>query len=158
MKWTGTIALVFSVITRSMFSVFMQNESSQSTKTGTAPNSAIAPTVATYVFAAVITSSPWDTPRAFKESLIASVPELTPTAYFEPIRSAKLSSNFDNSAPRVKSPVATNSFSRDQRSSHSLNCSSRYEYRTFIGHSKLIDCIRLMLKYFSADNESGSRP
>ena len=36
----------------------MQKVSSQSTKTGTAPNSVIAPTVATKVFAAVIISSP----------------------------------------------------------------------------------------------------
>ena len=61
---------------------FMQKVSSQSIKTGLAPISVIAPTVATKVFAAVITSSPFLIPRVFKESLIASVPELTPTAYF----------------------------------------------------------------------------
>jgi len=36
----------------------MQKLSSQSTNTGIAPNSHIAPTVATKVFAAVMTSSP----------------------------------------------------------------------------------------------------
>ena len=36
----------------------MQNESSQSTNIGFAPSSHIAPTVATKVFAAVMTSSP----------------------------------------------------------------------------------------------------
>ena len=57
--------------------------SSQSTKTGIAPSSAIAPTVAIKVFAVVITSSPGTTPFALKASFIASVPELTPIAYFE---------------------------------------------------------------------------
>ena len=60
---------------------------------GVAPSSQIAPTVATNVFAAVITSSPEPTPRALSESLIASVPELTPIAYLVPISSAKLFSN-----------------------------------------------------------------
>ena len=63
----------------------MQKLSSQSTKTGFAPNSQIAPTVATKVFAAVITSSPCLIPIVFKLSFIASVPEFTPTAYFVPI-------------------------------------------------------------------------
>ena len=57
-KWTGTIAFVFSVIAASIFEVSMQKVSLQSTKTGIAPNSQIAPTVATNVLAAVITSSP----------------------------------------------------------------------------------------------------
>ena len=77
--------MVFSVIAPSNKSVFMQKVSSQSMNTGLAPNSDIAPTVATKVLAAVITSSPLETPFAFKESLIASVPELTPMAYFVPI-------------------------------------------------------------------------
>ena len=66
----------------------MQKLSSQSTKTGLAPNSHIAPTVATKVFAAVITSSPGLIPIVFKLSFIASVPEFTPTAYFVPIKFA----------------------------------------------------------------------
>ena len=56
----------------------MQNVSLQSTNTGLAPNSAIAPTVATKVLAAVITSSSFFIPIAFNGILIASVPELTP--------------------------------------------------------------------------------
>ena len=63
--------------------------SSQSTKTGFAPISVIAPTVATNVFAAVITSSPIPTFKAFKDNLIASVPEFTPIAYLQPINFAK---------------------------------------------------------------------
>ena len=82
--------------------------SSQSTKTGFAPISVIAPTVATKVLAAVITSSPCPTPNARKDNLIASVPELTPIANLVPIKFAKLFSNLSNSFPRVKSPVETN--------------------------------------------------
>ena len=67
----------------------MQKVSSQSTNIGLAPISVIAPTVATNVFAAVITSSPIPTFNAFNDNLIASVPELTPTAYFVPINFAK---------------------------------------------------------------------
>ena len=67
--------------------------SSQSTKTGFAPSSIIAPTVATNVLAAVITSSPLPISKAFKDNLIASVPEFTPIAYFDPISLANLFSN-----------------------------------------------------------------
>ena len=42
-----------------------------------APISVIAPTVATKVFAHVIISSPGLIPRATRDNLIASVPELT---------------------------------------------------------------------------------
>ena len=83
----------------------MQNVSSQSTNIGIAPNSQIAPTVATKVFAVVITSSPAFIPRTFKLSFIASVPELTPTANFVPISFANLFSNSINGLPKVKSPV-----------------------------------------------------
>ena len=88
----------------------MQNVSSQSTKTGLAPISHIAPTVATKVFAAVITSSPLPTPRAFRDNLIASVPEFTPTANLLPINLENLFSNFKRGFPKVKSPVFTNSW------------------------------------------------
>ena len=57
-------------------------------------SSDIAPTVATKVFAAVITSSPGLIPITFKLSFIASVPEFTPTAYLEPIKLANFFSNF----------------------------------------------------------------
>ena len=73
--------------------------SSQSTNLGTAPISVIAPTVATNVLAAVITSSPGLIPIAFNDNLIASVPELTPTAYLEPISLENLFSKFVNSFP-----------------------------------------------------------
>ena len=56
-KCTGTIAFVFFVIFFSTKLTFMQNVLLQSTNTGLAPISVIAPTVATKVFAAVITSS-----------------------------------------------------------------------------------------------------
>ena len=75
-----------------------------STKTGFTPNSHIPPTVATKVLAAVITSSPCLTPTALSEILIASVPELTPTAYFVHINYANLFSKIVNSLPKVKSP------------------------------------------------------
>ena len=75
----------------------MQKVSSQSTKIGFAPISTIAPTVATKVFAAVITSSPGKIPIDFRDNLSASVPELTPTAYLVPISFAKFFSNFFNS-------------------------------------------------------------
>ena len=52
----------------------------QSTKTGRAPDAAMAPAVAINVFAIVITSSPAPMPNAFKLRNNASVPELTPTA------------------------------------------------------------------------------
>ena len=59
----------------------MQKLSLQSTNTGFAPISVIAPTVATNVFAAVITSSPIPTFKAFKDNFIASVPEFTPIIF-----------------------------------------------------------------------------
>ena len=65
---------------------FIQNVSSQSHKTGTAPSSVIAPTVATKVFAAVITSSPSLIPITLRDNFNASVPEFTPTAYLVPIK------------------------------------------------------------------------
>ena len=68
--------------------------SSQSTNTGLAPSSVIAPTVATKVLAVVITSSLALILRHFRDNLIASVPELTPIAYLDPIKLAKLFSNF----------------------------------------------------------------
>ena len=71
--------------------------SSQSTKTGLAPNSVIAPMVATKVFAAVIISSPGFIPIDFKDSFNASVPELTPIAYLVPINFAKFFSKIANS-------------------------------------------------------------
>ena len=66
----------------------MQKVSSQSTKIGFAPNSFIAPIVATKVLAAVIISSPAFIPSALRGSLRASVPEFTPTAYLVPIKFA----------------------------------------------------------------------
>jgi hypothetical protein len=83
----------------------MQNVLSQSTNTGLAPNSVIAPIVATKVLAAVITSSPCFTPKTFKLNFIASVPELTPIAYLDPINFAKFFSKVCNGFPKVKSPV-----------------------------------------------------
>ena len=103
-------------------STSIQKVSSQSINTGFAPNSAIAPTVATNVLAAVITSSPNETPFAFNESLIASVPEFTPNACLTPISFEKLASNFFKGAPSVKSPVLTKSLSSDHKSSQSENC------------------------------------
>ena len=67
-KCTGTIALVFLVILLSIFETSIQNESSQSTNTVLAPTSFIAPTVATKVFAAVITSSPGPIFKHFKDN------------------------------------------------------------------------------------------
>ena len=79
----------------------------------------MAPTVATKVFAAVITSSPGLIPNALREILIASVPLPTPTAYFVSNNSAKDFSNSRNGCPRVKSPVATNFLSSSQSSGQS---------------------------------------
>ena len=56
-------------------------DGSTSASTVVAPDAAIPVTVATHVLAAVITSSPGPTPSARSASAIASVPELTPTAY-----------------------------------------------------------------------------
>ena len=66
-------------------STFIQKVLSQSTNTGLAPSSLIAPTVATKVLAAVMISSPLFIPRAFNDNLIASVPEFTPIAYLTPL-------------------------------------------------------------------------
>ena len=99
-----------------------QKLSSQSTNIGFAPNSHIAPTVATKVFAAVITSSPGFIPITFQLSFIASVPEFTPTAYYVPISFANFFSNFVSSLPRVKSPVFTKFFKLRQRPSQLENC------------------------------------
>ena len=132
-KWTGTIALVFEVIAFSKRSTFIQKVSLQSTKTGIAPSSIIAPTVATKVFAAVITSSPKPIPLAFNASLIASVPELTPIACFDPINCANFCSNSVKGFPSVKSPVETKLLSCSHKSSAFSNCCFRYEYLTFIG-------------------------
>ena len=107
-KCTGTIAFVFLVIAFSIKFTFMQNVLSQSTKTGFAPISVIAPTVATKVLAAVITSSPLPIFKAFKDNFIASVPELTPIANLVPINFAKFFSNCCRGFPSVKSPVSTN--------------------------------------------------
>ena len=87
--------------------MFMQKVLSQSTNIGLAPISVIAPTVATKVLAAVITSSPFLIFKAFKDNLIASVPEFTPTAYLEPINFANFVSKIFSSLPKVKSPVRT---------------------------------------------------
>ena len=100
----------------------MQKESSQSTKTGFAPSSQIAPTVATKVFAAVMTSSPFLIPKVFKLNFIASVPEFTPTAYFVPMSFANFFSNSKKGFPRVKSPDFTNFFSLDHKSGQLPNC------------------------------------
>lgn len=51
-----------------------------STKTGLAPTALMAPTVATKVFAAVITSSPVPIPKARIARISESVPEPTPMA------------------------------------------------------------------------------
>ena len=59
------MAFVFCVIAFSTKSTFIQKVSSQSTKTGFAPSSIIAPTVATNVLAAVITSSPLPISKSF---------------------------------------------------------------------------------------------
>ena len=69
--------------------MIIQKVSSQSTNTVLPPSSFIALTVATKVFAAVITSSPGFKLTAFKDNFNASVPELTPIAYFAPINLAK---------------------------------------------------------------------
>ena len=121
-KCTGTIALVFGVIACSIRSTFIQKVSSTSTNIGTAPISAIAPTVATKVFAAVMTSSPTPTPSARSAIFIASVPLFTPIACLVPIKDEKLSSNSYNGLPRVKSPVFTNFFNSSQSSGQSSNC------------------------------------
>ena len=144
----------------------MQKVLLQSTNTGIAPNSFIAPTVATKVLAAVITSSPCPTPSAFSDNLMASVPLLTPTAYFVPINSAKDFSNFLSSSPNVKSPVLTNSFNFCHRSSQSLNCCARYEYLTPSTLLRAIlrcyfdrtSFIRFKLKYLESVNELYNRP
>ena len=88
--------------------VSIQKVSLQSTNTGTAPISQIAPTVATKVLAAVSTSSPGLTPPAFKLNLMASVPELTPSAYLVPISCENLDSNSASGLPRVKSQFLQN--------------------------------------------------
>ena len=98
---------------------------------GLAPNSVIAPTVATNVLAAVIISSPGLILIAFKDNLMASVPEFTPTAYLVPISFAKFFSNLFSSFPNVKSPVFTNFFRFFQRPSQLENCWLKYEYLTF---------------------------
>ena len=100
----------------------MQKVSSQSTKIGIAPNSHIAPTVATKVLAAVITSSPGLIFKTFKLNFIASVPEFTPTAYFVPISFANFFSNSCNGLPKVKSPVSTKSFNFFHKSGALENC------------------------------------
>lgn len=115
----------------------MQKLSLQSTNTGFAPISVIAPTVATNVFAAVITSSPIPTFKAFKDNFIASVPEFTPIAYLQPINFAKFFSNLLNSFPRVKSPVFTNFFNFNQRSSVFLNCLSKYDIKDAVNDLKI---------------------
>ena len=68
-RWTGTIALVFLVIFASIWLTSMQKLSVQSTKTGRANSSPIAPTVAMKVLAVVMTSSPGPTPSAFSAEL-----------------------------------------------------------------------------------------
>ena len=70
--------------------------------------------------------------NTFKESLIASVPEFTPTAYLVPISFAKFFSNLYNSFPSVKSPVETNFFNFTHKSDEFENCCFKYEYLTFI--------------------------
>ena len=64
-KCTGKMALVFLLFFSSINFSLIQKSFLQSTNTGFAPISVIAPIVATKVFAAVITSSPLPTPRHF---------------------------------------------------------------------------------------------
>ena len=64
--------MVFFVIFSSILFASMQKVSSQSTKTILAPSSLIAPTVATKVLAAVITSSPGLIFAAFNDNFKAS--------------------------------------------------------------------------------------
>ena len=100
----------------------MQKVSSQSTNTGLAPSSVIAPTVATKVLAVVITSSFAFMLRHLRDNLIASVPELTPTAYLDPIKLAKFFSNSLSGLPKVKSPVLTKIFNFFHKLSQFENC------------------------------------
>ena len=77
----GTIARVRSVTAaRADAGSSVHVAGSTSASTGGRSGAAIPVTVATHVFAAVITSSPGPTPSARSASSIASVPELTPTA------------------------------------------------------------------------------
>ena len=78
---------------------------------------------------------------------IASVPELTPTAYLLPISLAKFFSNFFSGFPSVNSPVGTNCLSLNHKSLALLNCWDKYEYLTFIkNYFKFNDFILLILK------------
>jgi len=78
--------------------------------------------VATNVLEAVIISSPGFIPIDLRDNFIASVPELTPTAYFDPISLANFLSNISSSLPYVKSPVSTNFFNFFHRSLALENC------------------------------------
>ena len=78
-----------------------------------------------WILAAVITSSPGFKLIAFKDNFNASVPELTPIAYFAPINLAKFFSKTCKGFPKVKSPVGTNLFNLTQRSLTFLNSSGR---------------------------------
>ena len=126
-RWTGTMALVFGVIFASTWLTSMQKLSVQSTKTGRANSSPMAPTVAMKVLAVVMTSSPGPTPSAFRPSLMASVPELTPIAWRVPIIAANFCSNSRTGLPSVKSPVGTNLRNSSRISSmfSALNCLGR---------------------------------
>ena len=59
------------------------------------------------------------------------MPELTPTAYFVPIKLANFFSKIPNSLPRVKSPDCITFFTLFKIWSIFLNCCGKYEYLTF---------------------------
>src|SRR5262245_11593961 len=127
---TGMIALVRGVMAASNSETSTQKSSLQSTNFVTAPVSAIAPTVAMNVLAAVMTSSPGPTPRAFNARRRPSVPDPTPNANCTPTAFANRASNSPTALPSVKSPVAITSRKRAKMGSGSANCSGKYEKGT----------------------------
>ncbi len=93
-KWTGIIALVFSVTADSISSGSILNVfASISTNTGFAPVRVIQPTVAKNVNGVVITSSPEPISRLIKLFRMASVPLEAPTANLQSLIAAIFSSN-----------------------------------------------------------------
>ena len=133
-RCTGMIAFVRGVIRRAASATSrLKQAGCESTNTGFAPTRSTPPAVAKNVNAGQSTSSPGPIPSAMSASKIASVPELTPSTYFAPVKSASAFSNFSTSGPRMNSPeCSTRKNASCNSGSSALFCAFRSNRLTFM--------------------------
>ena len=95
---------------------------STSAKTGLAPVRLIANAVKVAVMGLVITSSPTPTPSERSASVIASVPEATPTACAVPTIDANSCSKASTSGPKTNQPLSITRVKASRISASSAAC------------------------------------